>query len=59
MVTYREGLSPIKSHNPLKTWSQEVKRQIKNVKSPTAKDLGHQTRQGSDKTLGAPTHDIA
>ena len=34
VVTYYKTLPPIKSNNPLKTWSFEIMPQIKNFLSP-------------------------
>ena len=35
VVTYREGLPPLKSHNPLNTWSREVTWEIRNIFAAT------------------------
>ena len=42
VVTYYKTIPPIKSNNPLKTWSFEIMPQIKNFLSPLSQggDLG-------------------
>ena len=38
VVTYREELPPINSHDPTMRWSGEVTLQIKSIISPLAED---------------------
>ena len=54
MVTYRKGLSPIKSHNSLNRFLREVS----HIKYRYHNAYGHQTCQGGDILLGTPTHDV-
>ena len=39
MITYHDGLLPIKSHDPLIMWSCEITRQIKIIVSPLSECL--------------------
>lgn len=57
VLTFRKGYPPIKSHNPVNTWSCEVMCQIKLV-NLHYDNYGPQTCQGGDMIRGAPTHKV-
>ena len=57
VLTFHKGYPPIKSHNPVNTWSSEAMCQIKLV-NLHYNNYGPQTCQGGDITRGAPTHKV-
>ena len=59
VVTYRDGLPAINSHNPLNMDSREVMWQIKNIYLHHHNSYGHKTYQYNDITQGAPSHKFA
>ena len=56
MVTQRDALPPINSHNPLNMCLREVTRQIKALYLHHRSTYGHKIAQRSDKIEGVPTH---
>ena len=46
LETFREGLPPINSHNPLNLWSGEVTLKIKTIISPLPQRLWSQDLAG-------------
>ena len=49
-VTYHEGVPPIKSHDPLITWSCKITRQTKPIYFHCHNAYGHKTCYDSDLT---------
>ena len=54
MITYFDGLLPIKSHDSLITWSCGITWKTKTIISPIPQCLDHQTWYNSDAPQVAP-----